>query len=421
MTSPSKAKPVVHQFDLTSQAFKRDPHSTLAAMREAGPMIRVKLPLIGVCWVATTYESAGAVLKRKDLFLLDPSAIGKSRLPGILAWLPRSFKVLTKNMLTSDEPDHRRLRSLVEEAFLRHSVDELQPDIERLADRFLDEFEAAANANGGEADLLKHFCRDFPLAVICELLGLPDEDRPKFSKWAERITSSTSIAGMLLALPGLWGMFGYLREQFRQCRNQPRPGMISALVEAEHEGRKLSEDELLAMTFLLLFAGHETTTHLISTGLLTLLQHEDQKQKLMADWSKAPAAVDEILRFASTIQMTKPRYPKEDIEFFGQQIEKGEMAIAFLASANTDPAAFENPETLDIDRAPNKHLGFGSGIHICLGLKLARAEVATAFEKLFTRYPNLELATSVPDLKWNARIGVRNLLTLPLQLNNATN
>lgn len=178
----------------------------------------------------------------------------------------------------------------------------------------------------------------------------------------------------------------------------------------------MSEDELLAMTFLLLVAGHETTTHLISDGVIALLDHPDQKSTLTNDWSLADSAIDEVLRYTSPVQMTKPRYVVDDDVIHGKSFKRGDMLIGLIGSANHDPDRFEEPERFDIARTPNRHLSFGSGIHVCLGLKLAKMETAIAYERLWTRYPNLELAVPREQIRWRSRIGLRCLESLPVKL-----
>jgi cytochrome P450 len=249
-------------FDITSQEFKRNPFPQFARMRDAGPFARVKLPMVGEIYAATTYESVTALLRDQATFVLEPRNAGRKGMPGVFRWMPRSLRLLTRNMLTTDEPDHRLLRGLVEQAFLRQSVDAMRGRLATLAEGYLQQL--ARHGRSEPVDLIEHFARPFPLAVICELLGLPEEDRPVFSQFAGRLTRATSVLTTLSALPGIWRLLQYLRRQFAECRRGPRPGLISALVEAEQDGNRLSEDELLAMSFLLLLAGHETTIHLIS-------------------------------------------------------------------------------------------------------------------------------------------------------------
>jgi cytochrome P450 len=291
----------------------------------------------------------------------------------------------------------------------------MRPRITAIAAGLLDQATALAAQQNGQVDLVEHFARPFPLAVICELLGLPESDRPLFSAWARGATSTSSMWRMLPAVAGIRRLHGYFREQFAACRRQPRPGLLSALVQVEQAGDRLSEDELVAMAFLLLFAGHETTVHLISAAIQTLLEHPTARSELLDDWSLVNSTVDEVLRYASPVQMTKVRLASRDLEFCGESIQRGDGFVALLAAANCDPAQFADPERFDIHRHPNPHITFGKGIHICLGLKLARAEAAIALEQLFVRYPHLRrVAGTTP--RYGGRLGMRALQTLPVEL-----
>ena len=191
---------------------------------------------------------------------------------------------------------------------------------------------------------------------------------------------------------------------------------MTALVQAEQDGDKLSEDELLAMAFLLLFAGFETTVHLLSGGTLALLKAPEQKERLLNDWSLLPPAVEELLRFVSPVQMSEPRYVIRDLEFHGQSLRRGDSIVAWLGAANADPARFPDPEKLDLSRSPNPHVSFGSGIHFCLGAQLARVEAQVGFERLFTRYPRLALAVADSELKYSGNMLLRALVALPVRL-----
>jgi cytochrome P450 len=263
---------------------------------------------------------------------------------------------------------------------------------------------------------MEQLARPLPLAVICELLGLPEEDRPQFRRWVQALMSVTSLRGAFRFLPGLFHLVAYFKRHFEQCRRHPRPGLMTALVQAEQDGDKLSENELLAMAFLLLVAGHETTVHLIGGGVLALLEAPDQKARLLADWSLAPSAVEELLRFVCPVQIAKPRYVGRDLELHGRPLRRGEILIPMLASANADPGRFECPERMDITRAPNPHVAFGTGMHFCLGAQLARVEAQVVIEGLFTRFPNLSLAVPGSALRYTGRLGIRALTALPARL-----
>jgi cytochrome P450 len=321
-------------------------------------------------------------------------------------------------MLLRDPPDHRRLRSLVDQAFQRHSIETLRPRIAILADEALDHLASEAARSGGTADLLAHFARPFPLAVICEMLGLPPGDRPRFTRWASRFSTSSGLLGIFWGLfMGVRQMMQYVRAEFQRQSRQPREGLLAALIQAEEAGDRLSEDELVAMVFLLLAAGHETTLHQITLSVLALLDHPQQLAALKTNWRLAESAVQELLRYISFAQVAKPRYAATDTEFGGQSIRRGRMLFACLASANSDPTVFADPERLDIHRNAQRHVAFGAGIHVCLGAKLARTEIEIALQHLFKRFPNLQLAVPRTAIRYSARPGTRAIQILPVRLN----
>lgn len=399
------------RFDLRGQAFKRDPQPTFASMRAVGPVVPSRIPLLGKVSFATTYDAVDVLLKDQTRFIVDPRSLGqygKNRVPW---WFPKRLRPLTESMLGMDDPDHRRLRRLVDKAFHQRNIESYRPMIVATADRMIDVLKASH-----DGDLVRHVARPIPLAVISELLGLPHQDRPQLIRWMAGMSTVSSIIGAFRMLPALQKLSDYLKQHFTKRRRHPEDDMISALVAVEEEGDQLSEDELLAMCFLLFVAGHETTTHLISGGVLALQQHPEQLEKLRASPALMPSAVDELLRFVSPVQMSKPRYATEDTVLDGQKVKRGERLMALLASANADPEIFDRPEKLDLGRTPNRHLAFGQGPHLCLGLQLARTEMAIVLERLLKRYPELKLAVLEKNLRWTKRIGLRALQALPVQL-----
>jgi cytochrome P450 len=400
------------RFDFDGAASKADPFPFFAKLRAAGPVIPVKLPLVGKAWVTTTHEATSAMVKDNALFVQEARHAGKSGVAGLAWWMPASLKLLTNNMLLKDEPDHRRLRKLVDQAFQRRRVRDMRGEVEQIADRLLDGLEG-----GGDIDLVSTFSRRLPLEVICVLLGLPQQNRDIFSVWAKTATSMRSSFGIFRAFLSMRGVVDYVRAQIEECRRQPREGVISELVRAEEDGDKLSEDELISMVFLLLFAGFETTTHLISDSVIALEQSPAQKDYLLADPAgRMERAVEELARYTTPVQSTKPRYAARDCEFFGQPLKRGDIVMGLLAGANYDPAVFEAPDRLALDRFPNPHLVFSSGIHFCLGMQLARVEAQSALARLYARYPDLALAA--PDeLPWIKRFGLRGVTELPVRLN----
>ena len=411
-----RTDPPVLPVDLSSQAYKQNPFPTLARMRQLGPVIRTRLPPLGRVWLTTTYDAAHELLRDHRRFVTSPMTAGNRWMSAIFRWLPRTLQPLSTNLLLRDEPDHRRLRHLVERAFRVRSVDAMRPRLEALADEAADRLQRAASRATDGIDLLAHFARPFPLAVICELLGLPPQDRPKFTRWAARFSTSSSVLGMVGGLRGLAQTMRYVRAEIALQTEHPRDGLLAALIQAEEAGDRLNEDELLAMVFLLLVAGHETTLHQITGSVLLLLDHPEQLGELTADWALAECAVMELLRHLSFAQISKPRFAREDGPFCGQPIRRGQMLFACLAAANMDPAVFENPERLDLHRQPNHHLAFGEGIHYCLGASLARVEMEIALQRLFTRFPNLRLAIPRSQVTFSLRPGMRGVVSLPVVL-----
>jgi cytochrome P450 len=398
-------------FDIVSARFKRDPSPTFAAMRTAGSVIPIRLPFVGRVWVTTTHAAALAMVKNNELFVQEGHRAGRSGVPGFSWWMPKSIKLLTNNMLQKDEPDHRRLRRLVDAAFARRDILAMRGDIEKIADRLLDRFDGRE-----EADLVAEFSRDLPLEVICDLLGLPLAERAEFSALAQQALTINNTVGLLLAFGAFNRIIDYARKQVELARRAPQPGLIGELVRAEEAGDKFDEPELLSMIVLLLVAGFETTRHLIADSVLMLEQHPDQKAWLLADPAgRMERAVEELARYASPVQSTKPRFVAQDTEFFGARLRRGDLIMGLLAAANSDPAVFDQPDQLRLDRFPNPHLVFSSGVHFCLGMQLARLEAQSALSRLYARYPDLSLAA--PDrIEWIERLGIRGPKSLRVRL-----
>jgi cytochrome P450 PksS len=393
--------------DLASQEFFRNPAAGLERLRAAGPVVEVRIPIVGRVWMTTTQEMASRVLKDTQLFTLrkDDGSVA-----GLRWWMPRIFRVFANNMLNADEPDHARLRGIVDEAFRRRAVLDMQPRIRAIADNL------AGNlfAEGSPADLVSRYARTLPLSVICELLGLPLADRPKFIDWAGRATSVTSVVGFLGVAPTLAAMKRYVQRQFERARKTGGEGLITELVGVEKDGTRLNRDEMVAMVFLLLLAGHETTTHLISGSVFELAKNPQLRDWLAQDWSRADLALEEFLRFVSAVQFSKPRFVRQDIDLGGVRLKRGDQIMASLAAANMDPAANAMPETLDLARRPNHHIAFGTGIHFCLGHQLARLEGKCALEALYARWPKLDLAIQPEQIRWRSRPGIRAITSLPV-------
>ena len=393
--------------DFRSQAYFRNPAAEIEKLRSAGPVVELRFPMIGNVWTTTTQDLADRVLKDSDTF---PVRLGAGGIAGLPWWVPRIVRTLANHMLAMDEPDHRRLRDIVDEAFRRRAILEMEPRMLALADELAGEL----FAQGSPADLVDRYARKLPLSVICELLGLPLADRPKFTTWAGRFTRLTGTVGLLTLIPSILAMRSYLEGRLQAVREHGGDGLIAELVRVEKEGKQISRDEMVAMVFLLLLAGHETTTHLISGSVYELLKNPGLRDWLEEDWSRANLAVEEFLRFVSPVQFTKPRFVSRDIELGGVQLKKGDKIMPMLAAANLDPQANPQPQTLDLARKPNRHLAFGTGIHFCLGHQLARIEGACALKALFGRWPKLKLAVDESQIRWRKRPGLRAIAYLPV-------
>jgi len=397
--------------DLVSQAYFRNPAAEIEKLRSAGPVVEVQFPMIGKVWTTTTQDLTDRVLKDSETFTIRT---GTGGVAGLQWWMPHILRTLVNHMLAMDEPDHRRLRDIVDEAFRRRAVLEMEPRIFAIAD----ELAGRLFAEGSPADLVD-YARTLPLSVICELLGLPLEDRPKFTAWASGFTRLTSTIGLLSLVPNILAMRRYLEKQLEAVRENGGTGLIAELVRVEKEGGQISRDEMVAMVFLLLFAGHETTTHLISGSVYELLRNPGLRDWLGEDWSRASLAVEEFLRFISVVQFTKPRFVRKDIELGGVWLRKGDKIMPMLAAANFDPQANPHAEKLDLARKPNRHLAFGTGIHFCLGHQLARLEGMCALKALFRRWPKLALAVDETQIEWRRRPGLKGIEHLPVAIPDA--
>lgn len=323
-------------------------------------------------------------------------------------------------MLSKDPPDHTRLRRLVSKAFTPRFIEGLRPRIQEIANELLDKVEKGSRPEGEPSgqrrmDLIEDYAFPLPITVISEMLGVPKEDRQKFRQWSNTaVSSDMSVENAETLRSEMRAFTEYLSNLFEDKRAYPADDLTSSLIRAEEEGDKLGEEELLAMVFLLLVAGHETTVNLIGNGALALLTHPDQLQKLKDDPSLMKSAVEEMLRFDGPVQVSTDRFAAENVEFRGASISRGDIVLAVLGSADRDESRFTNPQTLDIEREDNRHLAFGKGIHHCLGAPLARLEGEIGFSTLLARVPDLRLDATLEDLDWRPGLLIRGLQRLPV-------
>lgn len=394
--------------DITSPSFRANPFPTFKRWRDTRPIVPVRA--FGErAWIISRYDDVLAALTDERLVKDRRNAQDPNKKQQGM-WIPGFLKPLQRNMIDADAPDHTRLRSLVHQAFMPRLIAQMQARIHRLAHELIDRVEAK-----GEMDLVHDFALPIPLVVISEMLGVAEPDRAAFHRWSNVMVNVTKPSNGILAIPSLYKLLRFLRRLFREHRLNPQDDLTSALLQAESEGSQLSEDELIGMVALLLSAGHETTVNLIGNGVLALLTHPAELDRLRTEPELMKSAVEELVRYTPPVLFATTRYAREDIVIAGTRIPKGESVLAALGSANHDESKFESPETLILDRQNNKHVGFGSGMHYCLGAPLARLESSIAFQVLFERLPNIRLAVNPENLRWNSNLITRGAKAIPVK------
>lgn len=390
------------QFNPMDPEFLDDPYPTYHRLRTEDPVHRSPLDF----WVLTRYDDVQFVLR-------DPRFAKEPLMAFLAARLGAIPPGVGLSMLDRDPPDHTRLRALVSKAFTPRVVEVLRPRIQQIVDALIDRVESA-----GSMDLMEDFAYPLPVIVICEMLGVPVEDRERFKTWGLDI--ARGLDGILLppdsdvvkrSGESRRALSAYFRDLIAERRASPRADLLSGLIAAEEAGDKLNENELLATCILLLVAGHETTVNLIGNGTLALLRHPEQLRLLREQPGLIASAVEELLRYDGPVQRTA-RVPSEDVTIGGRTIGKGELVMPFIGAADRDPAQFPDPDRLDITRADNRHIAFGWGIHFCLGAPLARVEGQLAINTLVRRLPKLALATEKPEHRQS--LTLRGLKGLPV-------
>jgi cytochrome P450 len=398
----------------------QNPLAYFGRMREEGPVTAVVLPHGERAWMVTRYAEVRAALADPRL---HKDWAGKLTPPD---WVPDEVTgYLAVHMLNSDPPNHTRLRKLVTKAFTARRVAGLRPRVAAITTSLLDAIEARATAladtGGGETiDLIEAFAFPLPVTVICELLGVPTQDQAQFRRWSNAIVASEGEPGGFRAAGE--AMYHYFTKLVAAKRAQPADDMVSALIEAQgasergDSGDSLDERELIAMLWLLLIAGHETTTNLIASGTLALLTNPAELERLRSDPSLLPGAVEELLRYVSPLNHATDRFTLEPVDIGGVTIPAREWVLCATASANRDSDRFGDPDRLDVGRDAGGHVSFGHGIHYCLGAPLARLEGEVAFGALIERFPSLSLAADPATLRWRPSSLIHGLETLPVRL-----
>jgi len=365
-------------------------------------------------WLVTRYADVRAALADPRLY---KDWAGKMTGPD---WVPDEVTgFLAVHMLNADPPDHTRLRKLVNKAFTARRIAGLRPRVEEITAALLDSLAerlAVLETTGGQdtVDLIEAFSFPLPVTVICELLGVPSHDRDQFRAWSNAILSDQGEPGSFRAAGT--AMFHYFTGLVADKRAHPADDLVSALIDERDSEDALDERELIAMLFLLLVAGHETTTNLIATGTLALLTNPGELSRLRAKPGLLPNAVEELLRYTNPLNHATDRFTVEPVEIGGVTIPARQWVVCVTSSANRDPGRFPDPDRLDVGRDAGGHVAFGHGIHYCLGAPLARLEGEVAFRALFDRFPGLSLAVDPATLRWRPSSLIHGLEALPVRL-----
>ncbi|MET8078492.1 cytochrome P450 [Streptomyces sp. NPDC005303] len=375
------------------------PYDVYRRLRDTAPVHRIAGPDGTPAWIVTRYDDVRAALADPRLSL-DKRHATAGTYKGFS--LPPA---LDANLLNMDPPDHTRIRRLVGRAFTPPRIERLRGRIRNTADRLLD-----ALGDHGTTDLVASYAAPLPITVICDLLGIPDEHRLDFRVWTDTLVAPDPAAGPEAAKEAVVALLGYFTRLLADKRRDPADDLLSDLIAVRDEGDRLSEDELMSLAFLILFAGYENTVQLIGNAALALFQHPEQLTALRKDPSLLPAGVEEFLRYEGPALLAIRRFPVEDVTIGGVTIPAGETVWVSPSAANRDPARFPDPDRLDLARDASGHLSLGHGIHYCLGAPLARAETEIALAALLERFPDLALAEPTPA--WRHSLRARGLLTL---------
>lgn len=391
-----------------SPAFKSEAYSIYEELRKEKPVFQVKMPNGDTGWIISRYEDAVSLLKDQRITKSPHSLMTSKQFKS----LSPEIKMINNHLLSSDPPDHTRLRKLIQKAFTSKMINSLQPRIQKITEQLIDKM-----ITKSKVDIIKEFAFPLPITVISEMLGVPVKDQDQFHEWSSAVLYAFNRPDRFLEIHSkLIDFLTYLKDLVEQRRYEPKDDLISELIKAEEEGDKLSEEEIFSMIYVLMIGGHETTVNLIGNGIFCLLQHPEQLHMLKNDSSLINSTIEECLRFMSPVEFATNRWAKEDIHLHGETIKTNEAILISIGSANRDSEKFNYPENFDITRKKNEHIAFGQGIHFCIGFALARLEGQIALKTIFNRLPDLQLAVEPSQLEWQESFIVRGFKELPIRL-----
>lgn len=407
--------------NLADPALIADPFTGYGRIREQGRVVRGRYLDGTPLWLVTRFDDVRAVLSDQRFVNNAASVPGndtdsaRDNLFEMLGIPPELAMYFAGTVLDTDPPDHTRLRKLVSRTFTVRRISELRPRVEQITAELLDAL--PAHTGDGSVDLIEHFTYPLPIAVICELVGIPEADRAQWREWGRELIAMHPERFAV----ALRAMVDHIHDLIRHRRAHPTDDLLSGLIRThDDDGDRLTDTEMVSMVLTLVLAGHETTAHLIGNGTAELLRHPDQLALLRSDPGLLPGAVHELMRWCGPVHITRLRYAAEDLDLAGTTIAKGDGVQTVLVAANHDPRQFDDPDRLDITRTPagrgEPHVGFGHGAHYCLGAALARQEAEVAFGALLRRFPDLRLAVAPEELRRDATPGSWRLQELPVTL-----
>jgi cytochrome P450 len=399
--------------DLAATSMFTDPFPRYAELRRSAPVSRMRHRESRVVegYMLTRHEDV-KTLHVDPRFSNDPGdqpVIGR-----VVPFLPKTMRLLTDSMVFKNDPEHLRLRRLVSKTFTPKMIKKWSVDIETRVATLIDQLDGA-----GEVDFVSDFATPLPMAVIADMLGIGTEDRDEFQVLAERFIEATAIQGprgLIKMLPAARAMIKMFSRLADDRRRHPDEHLITALVQVNDDGEALTEQEIVSMIFLLLLAGHDTTSNLLGSSVLALIEHPEQLERLRAEPDLIDTAVEELLRYTTPVPCGALRTTMEDIEIAGMTIPRRSLVLGMIISANRDERVIESPDELDLGRQPNPHMSFAFGPHFCLGAQLARLEARTALSALVQRFERIELAVPAERLQYKPTVSLRGVQSLPLRL-----